>query len=149
MKVIPQYRVIGPFNYDRIIHNIGKKYVERQDIVRKMERYIFFFLNCVIQENVSKLFESEASCQLPVLLLVIYSFMLNICWPMINIIISVKGCATGRDTIQQQRVLLDQQQFFASCIFFKTSSTVRVLMVNSCVYISSELRIRRPIRLLR
>ena len=22
MKVIPQYKVIGPYNYDRIIHNI-------------------------------------------------------------------------------------------------------------------------------
>ena len=25
MKVIPQYKVIGPYNYDRIIHNIEKK----------------------------------------------------------------------------------------------------------------------------
>ena len=24
MKVIPQYKVIGPYNYDRIIHNIEK-----------------------------------------------------------------------------------------------------------------------------
>ena len=32
MKFIPQYKVIGPYNYDRIIHNIGKKYYKRQDI---------------------------------------------------------------------------------------------------------------------
>ena len=25
MKLIPQYKVIGPYNYDRIIHNIKKK----------------------------------------------------------------------------------------------------------------------------
>ena len=25
MKVITQYKVIGPYNYDRIIHNIEKK----------------------------------------------------------------------------------------------------------------------------
>ena len=24
MKAIPQYKVIGPYNYDRITHNIGK-----------------------------------------------------------------------------------------------------------------------------
>ena len=34
---------------------------------------------------------SVASCQLPVLLLVIYTFIPNIYKPMINIIISVKG----------------------------------------------------------
>ena len=32
MKVIPQEKVIGPYNYDRIIHNIEKKYAKRQDI---------------------------------------------------------------------------------------------------------------------
>ena len=32
MKVIPQYKVIGPYNYDRIIHNIEKNYSKRQDI---------------------------------------------------------------------------------------------------------------------
>ena len=32
MNVIPQYKVIGPYNYDRIIHNIKKKYAKRQDI---------------------------------------------------------------------------------------------------------------------
>ena len=26
MTVIPQYKVIGPYNYDRIIHNIKKKF---------------------------------------------------------------------------------------------------------------------------
>ena len=34
MNVIPQYKVIGPYNYDRIIHNI-KKYAKRQDIGQK------------------------------------------------------------------------------------------------------------------
>ena len=39
MKVIPQYKVIGPlavtircFNYDRIIRNIENNYAQRQDI---------------------------------------------------------------------------------------------------------------------
>ena len=32
MNVIPQYKVIGPYNYDRIIRNIEKKYAERQDL---------------------------------------------------------------------------------------------------------------------
>ena len=32
MKVVPQYKVIGPYNYDRIIHNIKKNYTKRQDI---------------------------------------------------------------------------------------------------------------------
>ena len=31
MKVNPQYKVIGPYNYDRIIHNIEKNYAKRQD----------------------------------------------------------------------------------------------------------------------
>ena len=31
MKVIPQYKEIGPYNYDRIIHN-KQKYAKRQDI---------------------------------------------------------------------------------------------------------------------
>ena len=31
MNFIPQYRVIGPYNYDKIIHNIEKKYSKRQD----------------------------------------------------------------------------------------------------------------------
>ena len=31
MNVAPQYKVIGPYNYDRIIHNI-KKYAKRQHI---------------------------------------------------------------------------------------------------------------------
>ena len=30
MKVIPQYKVIGPYNYDRNIHNIEKIYAQRQ-----------------------------------------------------------------------------------------------------------------------
>ena len=32
MKFIPQYKVIGPYNDDRIIRNIEKKYAQRQDI---------------------------------------------------------------------------------------------------------------------
>ena len=32
MKVIPQYKVIGPYNYDTIIRNIEKNYAQRQDI---------------------------------------------------------------------------------------------------------------------
>ena len=28
MKVIPKYEVIGPYNCDRILHNIGKNYAE-------------------------------------------------------------------------------------------------------------------------
>ena len=32
MKVIPQYKVIGPYNYDRIICNIDKHYAKRQDL---------------------------------------------------------------------------------------------------------------------
>ena len=32
MNVVPQYKVIGPYNYDRIIHNIKKSYAKRQDI---------------------------------------------------------------------------------------------------------------------
>ena len=31
MNVVPQYKVIGQYNYDRIIHN-NKKYARRQDI---------------------------------------------------------------------------------------------------------------------
>ena len=31
MKVIPQYKVIGPFCYDRIIQNIEKNSAEKQD----------------------------------------------------------------------------------------------------------------------
>ena len=32
MKVIPQYKVIGPYNYDRIILYKEKNYAQRQDI---------------------------------------------------------------------------------------------------------------------
>ena len=32
MNVVPQYKVIGPCDYDRIIHNKKKIYVKRQDI---------------------------------------------------------------------------------------------------------------------
>ena len=39
MKVIPQYKVIGPYNYDKIIRNIyiAKNYAKRQDL-GQMER---------------------------------------------------------------------------------------------------------------
>ena len=30
MKVIPQFKVIGSYNYDRIIRNIEKNYAQRQ-----------------------------------------------------------------------------------------------------------------------
>ena len=32
MKVIPQYKVIGPYHYDKIIHNTENIYAKRQDI---------------------------------------------------------------------------------------------------------------------
>ena len=32
MKVIPQYKVIGSYNYDRIIHNIENIYAKIKDI---------------------------------------------------------------------------------------------------------------------
>ena len=32
MNVIPQYKVIGPYNYGKIIHNIHKKYAKRKDM---------------------------------------------------------------------------------------------------------------------
>ena len=32
MKFIPQYKVIGPYSYDRIMHNIEKNYAKRQGI---------------------------------------------------------------------------------------------------------------------
>ena len=32
MKVIPQYKEIGPYNYDKIIRNIEKNCAQRQDI---------------------------------------------------------------------------------------------------------------------
>ena len=32
MNVIPQYKVIGPYNYDRIIRSIENNYAQRQDI---------------------------------------------------------------------------------------------------------------------
>ena len=32
MKVIPQYRVIDPYNYDRIIHDMAKINAKRHDI---------------------------------------------------------------------------------------------------------------------
>ena len=40
MNVIPQYKVIGHNNYDRIIHDIIKNYAKRQDIGQTVERCI-------------------------------------------------------------------------------------------------------------
>ena len=31
MKIIPHYKVIGPYKYDRIIHNIENNYSKKQD----------------------------------------------------------------------------------------------------------------------
>ena len=38
MKIIPRYKVIGPYNYDRIIHNIENNYSKRQDIGQTNEK---------------------------------------------------------------------------------------------------------------
>ena len=38
MKVFPQYKVIGHYNYDRIIHNIEKNYAKRQDLGQTNEK---------------------------------------------------------------------------------------------------------------
>ena len=32
MNVFPHYKVTGPYNYERIIHNTKKKYAKRHDI---------------------------------------------------------------------------------------------------------------------
>ena len=34
MKVIPEYKLIGPYKYERIIHNIEKIYAKIQDILQ-------------------------------------------------------------------------------------------------------------------
>ena len=40
MNAVPQYKVIGPYNNDRIIHN-KKNYAKRQDAsLRQVERFI-------------------------------------------------------------------------------------------------------------
>ena len=52
-----------------------------------MERCILFKKIFFVKVNVSKHFEYEASCQLHVLLLVIYTFILNIYLLIINIVI--------------------------------------------------------------
>ena len=51
MKVIPQYKVIGPFNYDRIIRNIEKNYAHGQDIgqINGKIHLILKIKNCVIR----------------------------------------------------------------------------------------------------
>ena len=32
MKFIPRHKVIGPYNYDKIIRNVENNYAKRQDI---------------------------------------------------------------------------------------------------------------------
>ena len=69
MKVIPQYKVIGPCNYDRIIHVI-KKLMVREKIEVTVKRKHADSLNiniCVISKIiVSKHYDNEACYQLPV-----------------------------------------------------------------------------------
>ena len=48
MKFIPQYKVICPYNYDRIIHNVEKNYAKRQDIDRSDKWKDAFSLNLKI-----------------------------------------------------------------------------------------------------
>ena len=75
----PQYKVIGPYNYDRIIHNIEKNYAKRQDIGQTNGKMHLVLKKIVqfVKVNVSKHLECEASYQLPVLLLVIYTLILS------------------------------------------------------------------------
>ena len=51
MKVIPQHKVIGPYNYDRITHNIEENYAKRQDIGQTNGKMnlILKIKNCVIR----------------------------------------------------------------------------------------------------
>ena len=51
MKVIPQYKEIGPSNYDRMIRNIEKNNAQRQDIGQTNEKMhlILKIKNCVIR----------------------------------------------------------------------------------------------------
>ena len=51
MKVIAQYKVIGPYNYDRIIRNIEKNYAQKQDIGQTSGKMhlILKIKNCVIR----------------------------------------------------------------------------------------------------
>ena len=42
MNVVPQYKVIGPYNYERIINN-KKKYAKRQDIGQTSGKMHFDF----------------------------------------------------------------------------------------------------------
>ena len=51
MNVIPQYKVIGPYNYDRIIHNI-KKIIMLRDKIGQIRGKMHFILKikiCVIR----------------------------------------------------------------------------------------------------
>ena len=42
MKAIPEYKVIGLYNYDRIIHHIEKNTLKDKIYVRQMESCIWF-----------------------------------------------------------------------------------------------------------
>ena len=76
MNVVPQYKVIGP--YDRIIHN-KKNYAKRPDIGQTSEKmHAFDFEAKNLCNSLNTLKVRHRSCQLPVLLLVIYTFILNI-----------------------------------------------------------------------
>ena len=90
MNVIPQYKVIGPYNYDRIILNIKKLCLETRYRSDKWKD-AFDFEDKNLCNLLNTLKVKHLAMQLPVLLLVIYTFILNIYHPMINIIISLKG----------------------------------------------------------
>ena len=50
MNFNPQYKVIGPYNYDRIIHNIEKIYAKRQDIGQtRKDAFSFKIKICAIR----------------------------------------------------------------------------------------------------
>ena len=71
MKVIPQCKVIGPYNYDRIIRNIEKNYAQKQDIGQtngKMHLILKIKNLCNSLKSTFHL-EGEASYNSPVLLL--------------------------------------------------------------------------------
>ena len=82
MNFIPQCKVIGPYNYDRMIHNIGKIYAKRQWSDKWNDAFSLKIKVCIIRfkVNISQHLECEASCQLPVLLLVIYIITVLYTW---------------------------------------------------------------------
>ena len=81
MKVIPQYKVIDPYNYGRIIRNIGNKYAKRQDFRSDKWKDVFEFKNKNLCNSLKWTFPNtlkEKNPAVAVLLLVIYTFILNI-----------------------------------------------------------------------